>query len=134
MAKESGIGMTISVDDSAGVAKAITNDVVQLQFATPRAVADVTGLDKGATERLLLLADFTISMNGPFNDAADRAHAVFKTVPSTSVARTISLAHSGQALANETLLTDYSLNRGGDGSLNWSAPGSLADGAVPTWS
>jgi hypothetical protein len=136
MAKESGIGWTtLSVDDAAGAAKDIRNDVNSFQFATPRAVQDVTGIDKSAIERLLLLADFSITLSGAaFNDAADKSHAVFKTVPSTSVARTTTLTISGQTLAPEVLYTDYSLNRGADGSLPWTAPGVLADGTVPTWS
>lgn len=135
MAKEAGMGWTtLSVDTSGGVAKAIKNDVTNFQFATPRGVQDVTGVDKSAMERLLLLADFSITLNGVFNDAADFSHDVFKTVPSTSVARTTTLAVSGQTLAPEVLYTDYSLNRGQDGSLTYTAPGVLADGTVPTWS
>lgn len=135
MAKETGLGWTtLSVDDSAGAAKAIKNDVTNFSFATPRGVQDVTGVDKSAMERLLLLADFSIDLNGVFNDAADQAHAVFKTVPSTSVARTVSLVVSGQTLNNECLFTDYSLTRAASGELTWQAPGVLSDGTVPTWS
>lgn len=132
--KESGLGWTtLSVDDSAGAVKAIKNDITNLQFSTPRGVQDVTGIDKSAIERLLLLADFTVTLNGVFNDAADFSHAVFKTVPSTSVARTTTITVSGQTLAGELLYTDYALTRGQDGSLTWSAPGVLSDGTVPTW-
>lgn len=135
MAKETGLGWTtLSVDDSASSVCAIKNDVTEFDYATPRAVQDVTGVDKSAMERLLLLADFSITLNGVFNDAASMSHAVFKTVPSTSVARTVTLVVSGQTLANETLFTDYQLKRGNDGALTWSAPGVLADGTVPTWS
>lgn len=135
MAKETGLGWTtLSVDDSSGTPAAIKNDVTNFQFSTPRGVQDVTGVDKSAYERLLLLADFSITLNGVFNDAASQAHVTLKTVPSTSVARTVSLAVSGQTLANETLFTDYNLTRGADGALTWTAPGVLADGTVPTWS
>lgn len=135
MAKETGLGWsTLSVDDSSGSAQAIKNDVTNFSFATPRAVQDVTGVDKSAFERLLLLADFSITLNGVFNDAAGASHAVLKTVPSTSVARTVSLTVSGQSLNNECLFTDYALTRNQDGSLTWTAPGVLADGTVPTWS
>lgn len=135
MAKESGLGWTtLSVDDSAGAVQAIKNDITNFQFATPRGVQDVTGVDKSAMERLLLLADFSITLNGVFNDAAGASHAVFKTVPSTSVNRTTSLAVSGQTIAPELLYSDYSLNRNADGSLVWTAPGVLADGTVPAWS
>jgi hypothetical protein len=134
MAKEAGLGWTtLSVDNSAGSAQVIKNDITNLQFATPRAVQDVTGVDKSAMERLLLLADFSITLNGIFNDASNQAHDVFKTVPSTSVARTTTLTVSGNTLANEVLYTDYSLNRGTDGSLAFTAPGVLSDGTVPTW-
>jgi hypothetical protein len=124
---------TLSVDDSAGAVKAIKNDITNFNFATPRGVQDVTGVDKSAMERLLLLADFSITLNGVFNDATDFSHDVFKTVPSTSVNRTVTLTHSGQTLANETLFTDYALTRAQSGELTWTAPGVLANGTVPTW-
>lgn len=135
MAKESGLGWSaLSVDDSGGNVCDIRNDVTNFEFSTPRAVQDVTGLDKSAMERLLLLADFSITLNGVFNDEASKSHAVLKTVSSTSVARTTTITVSGQTLAPEVLYTDYALSRGDDGSLTWSAPGVLSDGTVPTWS
>lgn len=134
MAKESGLGWsTLSVDDSSGTPRAIKNDITNLDFATPRAVQDVTGIDKSAMERLLLLADFSGTLNGVFNDAANASHDVLKTVPSTSVARTLTATVSGQTLAGEVLLTDYPLSRGNDGALTWAVPFVLADGTVPTW-
>lgn len=135
MTKESGLGWTtLSVDDSGGTPQDIKNDVNSFQFATPRGVQDVTGVDKSAIERLLLLADMSITLNGAaFNDAAGKSFQVFKTVPSTSVARTTTLTVSGQTLAAELLYTDFSFNRQADGSLPWTAPGVLADGTVPTW-
>ena len=133
MAKESGLGMTVAIDDSGGSARTISNDITNLDFATPREESDITGLDKSARERLLLLADFTVSVSGVFDDASNMAHDVFKTVPSSSVARTTTLTISGQVLAGELFFTDYALARGSDGSLTFSAPGSLAGGVVPTW-
>ena len=133
MAKESGLGMTVAIDDSGGSARTISNDITNLDFATPREEQDITGLDKSARERLLLLADFTVSISGVFNDASNQSHAVFATVPSSSVARTTTLTISGQVLAGELFYTDYALSRGSDGSLTFSAPGALAGGAVPTW-
>ncbi len=134
MPKESGLGWTtLSVDDSAEAAKVIKNDVTDFSFATPRGVQDVTGVDKSAIERLLLLADWSITLNGVFNDATDKSHDVFKTVPSSSVIRTVSLAVSSKTLAGETFFTDYALTRGADGAFTWTAPGVLADGTVPTW-
>lgn len=135
MAKETGLGWTtLSVDDSAGSPNAIKNDITNFEFSTPREVQDVTGIDKSAMERLLLLADCSYTLNGVFNDAAGASHVTFKTVPSTSVARTVTNVISGQTLATELLFTDYALTRDANGSLTWSAPGVLADGTVPTWS
>lgn len=134
MAKETGLGWTtLEVDDSGGTARDIKNDVTSLDFATPRGEQDVTGVDKSAMERLLLLADFSVSLNGVFNDAANQSHDVFKTVPSTSVARTVTLVISGQTLPNECLFNNYELSRASDGSFTWSTEGLLSDGTVPTW-
>ena len=132
MAKEAPT-LTVAVDDSGGSARSIENDITNLDFATPRGVQDVTGVNKSAMERLLLLADFSITLNGVFNDASNLSHAVFATVPSTSVARTVTLVMSGQTLPNETFFTDYSLSRSASGELTWSAPGVLTGGVVPTW-
>lgn len=139
MAKESGLAWTaLSVDDSGGTLRDIRNDITNLEFATPRATQDVTGIDKSAMERLLLLADMSITMNGVFNDASNASHDVFKTISSTSVAREITLNVSGQILGTTPtvtlLLTDYPLTRSDSGELTWAVPGVLANGAIPTWS
>lgn len=138
MAKESGLGWTgLSVDDSGGTLRDIRNDCTNMEFATPRAVQDVTGVDKFAMERLLLLADMSMTLNIVFNDAANMSHDVFKTVPSSSVAREFTLTVSGQTLGTTPLCTllptDYALTRGADGSLVGQVPMVLANGAVPTW-
>lgn len=135
MSKVTGLGWTtLSVDDASNAQQDIRNDVTNLQFATPRAVQDVTGIDKSAIERLLLLADFSITMNGVFNPAANREHDVFKTIPSTSVNRLITIVTNGKTLAPTALLTDYTLTRAVGGELTYAVPGVLANGVVPTWS
>ncbi len=135
MSKESGLGWSsLAVDDSAGSPNELKNDITNLTIATPRGVQDVTGIDKSAYERLLLLADFSIQLNGVFNDAAAASHVTFKTVSSTSVARTTTCTISGQTIAPEVLYTDYQLTRAASGELTWSAPGVLSNGTVPTWS
>jgi hypothetical protein len=134
MAKQSGLAWTtLSVDDSGGTPRDLRNDITNLEFATPRATQDVTGIDKSAMERLLLLADFTITLNGVFNAASNQAHDVFKTVPSTSVNRTVSITVGGKSLPNECIFTDYPLTRADSGELTWAVPGQLADGTVPLW-
>lgn len=133
--KTNGLGLTtLSVDDSSGVATDIRADVNNFQFATPRGVQDVTGVNRSAYERLLLLADFSITLNGNgFDVQASQAHTTFRTVPSTSVLRTTTITMQGVTLACETLYTDYSITRGGDGGITWTAPGVLGDGQTPTW-
>lgn len=133
--KESGLGWTtLSVDGSDTAANDIRNDITNFEFSTPRAVQEITGIDMFAIERLLLLADFSITLNGVYNDDADKSHATFKDVGSTSVTRTVAIGVSGQTLSTECLLTDYALTRGDDGSLTWSVPGVLQSGLPPAWS
>lgn len=135
MAKSTGLSWTtLSVDDASNAQQDIRNDLTAVQFATPRAVQDVTGIDKAALERLLLLADFTISMTAVFNPATNRMHDVFKTIPSTSVNRLVTIVQNGKTLAPTVVLTDYPLTRANTGELTSVVPGSLANGVVPTWS
>jgi hypothetical protein len=105
MAKESGLGFSVAVDDSAASAQTI-----------------------------LTLADMSVKLSGVFNDAANMSHAVFKTVPSTSVVRTCTLGISGQTLAGELIFSKYDLKRSNKGEFTWEVQGDLANGAVPTWS
>jgi hypothetical protein len=140
MSKTTGLGWTtLDIDDSGGTPQDCRPGVTNFEFATPREVQDVTGLDKSAMERLLLLADFSIGLNGTFDDAtADTPHEVLRTVPSSDVARTTTIEVDGTAgtntLANEVLYTDYQITRSDSGALTFSAPGVLSDGTVPTWS
>ena len=95
---------------------------------------EITGLDSSAMERLELLADYSSTWNGVFNDAANQAHDVHKTVGSASVTRTETLVISGQTLTNEVKLTDYALTRAATGEFTWAGPAVLASGSAPTWS
>lgn len=133
MAKTSGLGASVAVDDSSGTPRTISNDITNFTMATPRAEQDTTGLDKSAHERLLLLADMNATFNGVLNVASNMSHDVFKTVPSTSVARTTTVTIATKVLAAELLYTDYSWTRGAGGEVTWAAPGALSDGSVPTW-
>jgi hypothetical protein len=133
MAKEAP-SVSVIIDDSATSARTISNDVTGLSWSIPRGVQDVTGVDKAAIERLLLLADLSATYDGVFNDASNMSHDVFKTVGSASVIRTVTLAMSGKTLASEQFLTDYAVTRASSGELTWSVPGVLGDGTAPTWS
>lgn len=136
MSKSTGIAWTtLQVADATGTLRDLRNDMTSLQFATPRAVQDVTGLDKAAIERLLLLADFSCQFDGVFNPAAAQEHVVFSTVPSTSVNRAVNITTNGKNLnLTGVLFTDYKLNRPAAGEFTWQVPGANADGNVPTWS
>ena len=134
MAKSTGLAWTtFTVSDSTGTNPIdIRNDTTELAFSTPRGVQDTTGLDKSAHERLLLLADFSVQPKGVFNPSV--SHVVFSTVPSTSVNRPTAITVNGKSISANCLYTDYALSRSSAGELTWQAPGSLADGSVPTWS
>ena len=138
MSKTSGLGGAVLVGDASDSAQTITNDITNWTMSTPRAVQDVTGVNKSANERILLLADYSVTLNGVFNTASNMSHAVFSTIPSTSVTRSVELDVIGTAtgapvLAANCLLTDYQITRASTGELTWQVPGSLADGATPTW-
>lgn len=140
MAKTSGLGGAILVADSVPTVRTITNDCTNYAFSTPRAVQDVTGVDKFANERILLLSDYSVTLNGVFNSASSNmSHDVFKTISSTSVVRSVEIDPIGTttglpALVVNCLLTDYQITRASTGELTWQVPGSLADGTVPAWS
>lgn len=129
MPKESGIGMTLTVNSNN-----IANDVKSLDVATPREVQDVTGLDKSAIERLLLLADASVDLNGVFNDASSMSHATLKTAATASAGVVVAIGLSGQTLSMTMMQTDYALSRGDDGAATWKAPFVLSSGTAPAWS
>ncbi len=137
MAKISGLGALVSVADAGGTARVISNDVTDFTLNTPRAVQDITGVDKSAHERLLLLADASVSLKGIFNSASNMSHAVFSTVPSTAVNRAVSIAPTSNnatpILDFNAVFSSYDITRAADGKLDWAAKGDLADGALPTW-
>lgn len=135
MAIESGLGWTaFTVDDSGGNARDIRASTFNLDWTMPRGVQDITALSESAMARLLLLADFSGTCAGGFDDGSNLAHDVFKTISSTSVERTVTITISGQTLATECILTDYAMTRAQSGEFTWSVPFQLASGLVPTWS
>ena len=136
MAKQSGLGDYLAVDDSGGTARDISNDVTNATFNNGTALQEVTGIDKSAVERLQLLGDGTVSINGVFNSASNLSHDVFKTQSGT---RTVTYCVGGNTGSNPKLememrISAYNLDHAADGSLTWSAELSLQSGTVPTWS
>lgn len=132
MAKETGLGWTtLTVDDDGTSARDIKNDITNLDIATPYNVQEVTGIDKSAIERLLLLADCSGTLNAVFNPSANRVHAVMSG--DLRVVRTLAIVISAQSLSNEVLFTDYALTRAAGGEFTSRSPFVLADGTVPNW-
>lgn len=136
MAKISGITTQVQVDDSGGTLRDISNDVQSINLSTPRGTQDITGLDKSGVEKLLLLADGKVSITCYYNtQASTGSHTVLKTIPSTSVTRTVTITPpGGSALSMEMVGTNYGLDRSQSGELMGTADFELANGAVPTWS
>ncbi len=132
MVKETGIGMTVTVDDSSPSAQAITNDVTNVSFGIPRNLQDTSGLDVASMERLALLGDGNVDINGVFNDGL--SHLVFKDINTSNQLRTVAIPISGQTLTLESYFTDYTLTRAADGALTFAAPGQLAATASYGWS
>jgi hypothetical protein len=135
VSKTSGLTTTFTVDDKDGTGQAISNDVTSVQINTSRGSQDVTGLDKSAMERLLLLNDCTISINFVFNSAATTGvHTVLSTITDNDT-RTVVIVFPGTVtLTAECVLTAYNINRAQDGSLTGTAEFALANGTAATWS
>jgi len=136
MAKMSGIGLTISIDNAAGAPVAIGPDVNSCGIKTSRGEQDVTGLDKSAIERLLLLGDAELTLSGVYNPSL--SHTVFAdlSILAGQVGRTVTIVLPGVGLvtlACEMVFSDYSLSRGNDGALTWSASGKLSSGTMPSF-
>ncbi len=134
MAKVSGLGATVTVGDASDVGQNITTDVTDYQFSTPYGVQDVTGVDKSAHERLLLLQDFSVTFNGVMDPAANKSHVVFSG--NKRVLRSVVIINettSNSTMTANCYFTDYQLKRTNTGELTWTAPGVLGDGTAPAW-
>jgi hypothetical protein len=136
VAKTSGLGATISLEDSSLSAQTISNDVTEFSMATPRAVQDTTGVDKSAHERLQLLADCTFSLKGVYNAAANMSHAVLSSMSSTSVQRAAVVTPTASEypfLGANVYVASYDVSRPATGELTWASELQLADGTTPAW-
>lgn len=126
--------MTATIDDSGGSGQAITDDITNLSAGTTRNLQDVTGLADTTPERLPLLPDGSLDLNGVFNDAANMSHAVLKNIATNAALRTCVLVHSGQTLTMEMAFEGYTLQRAADGSLTFQAPAKLGNSTSFGWS
>ena len=135
MAKQSGLGDYIAVDDSGGNIRDLSDNITSYEIANTQNLLDSTTISKSAMERLIGLGDYVMTLTGVFDKASNKSHDVFKT---KSGARTVTLAIGGNttgypALEAEMLVSDYNLSRGNDGGLTWTATLNLQSGTVPTW-
>ncbi len=136
MAKESGLGWTLcKVDNSAGALQDLMNDVTNLDLSMSNGVQDVTGIDKVAVERLLLLADYSLDLTMVFNPAGSASEfSVFKnTNVASTAARETELTISAQKMNTICVFPTVSRARAADGSFITSANGQLSSGAIPAW-
>jgi hypothetical protein len=138
MPKLTGLAGTLMVDNSSSVAKDIGDDVTAYDFSTPRDTEDVTGMNKYANERLLLLTDFTVKFSGVFDNDANMSHDVFSTFTQSATARLVQISPTPTTttpkITANCLITDYKVTRSSKAELTWEVPAQLADGIVPTWS
>lgn len=137
MAKISGLGAKITLADSAGTPRTISNDITDFTLNTPINLQDITGVDKSAHERLALLIDLTCQLKGVCNFAANLSHAVLSTATTSPNVRALAVFPTSSAvtptLPANVLIGSYNISRGNDGALTFQSDLSLADGAVPTW-
>lgn len=139
MAKTAGFPAKIQITDSGSVARDLSNDLTDFTLNTSRGEQSITGLDKSAMERLLLLADVKFTAKGVYNSAANKSHAVFTGLIQAAVASSTIIdlppATSGAPRLTVSLVwSEFSYNRGANSELTFSVTGSLSDGTVPTWS
>lgn len=117
MAKRSGLGMAMYV---AGYD--ISGDVGSIsKIACPRALYDVTGINKSAAERVLGHADGAIDFAGFLNNAASQEHAILSTLPTTDVLELVLFSQilGDPCVALTAKEADYAYTRPAAGSIGW---------------
>jgi hypothetical protein len=136
MAKQTGLGDYVAVDDSGGTARDISNDISGgYGINIAQELLETTGLDKSARERLTGMSDSDVTLTGKFNPASNKSHDVFKTRTTT---RTVDFRIGGNTssnpkLAMEMVIASYNIARASNGDMTWTATMNLADGTVPAW-
>lgn len=134
MAKVSGLGTTITIQNSSAAAKDLSNDITDLTLDLPVALQDVTGLDKSAHERLALLADTKLTGKGVHNNATDRIHPVLSIGQTTARQVVITFPGGAGSVCTFTgLIADYKLTRAASGSLIPDFSIELSSGTVGAW-
>lgn len=131
MAKSSGIGdnLYIAGYDLSGDIGSISS------IADRQTLLEVTGIDKGAVERIIGLGDGEMSFNAWFNDAAGSAHPVLSAMGSgDKVATYFRGTTVGNAMAGIVgKQVDYAPTRNADGSLDVAVSVMGSDGDGLRW-
>ena len=100
MAKQSGLGDYVAVDDSSGSARDLSTDITNYEIGNSQNLLDATSISKSAMERIIGLGDVTVSLSGVFDAASNMAHDVFKT---KSGVRTVDIRIGGNTSSNPRL-------------------------------
>lgn len=135
MAKQTGITGTVTIGDASGVSQTFSADVQTFNINQSRAQIDVTGIDKSFMERLPGLGDYSVDLAGVFNggNGTATAHYVFSSMGTALRAFTLVVGPQGTAVGTAALAS-YSVARGADGALTWTATLNCANGAAMSWS
>ena len=81
MAKQTGLGDYVAVDDSGGTARDISNDVGDYGINIAQELVETTGLDKSARERITGMSDGDVSLNGSLTRRRTRATTFSRRAP-----------------------------------------------------
>ena len=134
MTIESGLSVTLTIDDEVPAAKDVSASTGATNIDTPIELHDVTALSQVAHATVSGLSDFTATVEGYFDDASDAWFDILKTATSTIVTRTFSWALSSQPLAVETLIGRVSYSRARNAEMAVTAEFNLQSGTAPSWS
>lgn len=131
MAKESGIGDTLLVDGYD-----LSGDIGAVDSIIDRGtLLEVTGIDKGAPERIHGIADGEINFTAWFNDAASAAHPVLS--PRGSGNHVVQYLHGSSLGGSSVQLVgkqvDYAGTRGSDGSISFAVQVLASTGEGLKW-
>ena len=133
MAKQTGITAVVTIADSGGTARTISGDVRDFSLNQSRNQIDVTGVDKDFFERLPGLGDYSFTLTGSFNVAANQAHAVFSSMGTALRSFTASFSSGGTANGTAAL-ESYNVTRAQGGDLTYAATLNCANGTGVVWS
>lgn len=137
MAKISAKGAVIIVDDSGGVARTISSDVVSFEIEQDAGKLDVTGFGDGSKNYIPGLPVYGITLNVLWNSAATTgAWTVLKGILNSSTSKTVSITPEigGQTLSGEFMLDALSPKGKPDGVLEiGSVHFSVMGATAPTW-